>query len=303
MAMRQLTLPGKIVKKHNDLVRSKINISNKTASRILACLVAVIRHGDTQFKTSYTVSIKDFLPQDEGNIYRQAKEACRELLTATAEKEWLDSNGEPIFEGMTFFTSIKYTKGTVRATFNSRMSEVLLQLHDYFTEYNLIEYLLLPSTYSQRLFEILQSWKNIERGYADISVADLHSLLNTPESFRANFKDFRRWVLEKAHKDIHEKTKLKFEWEPMKFGRSVTQIRFTFGHRRKVIDEAEPNKVKEAKKRRLQSQRITRALECARMKKGECVERDNKPIICKFCKTKDWDFCAELQRRNENNLE
>jgi plasmid replication initiation protein len=301
MAMQQLTLPGEIVKKHNDLVRSKINIASKTASRILACLVACIRHDDTRFKESYSVPIKDYLPPDEGGgkggkQYKLVKEACKELIGATIEKEWPDPDepdGDPIFLVMPFLTSIKYRKGKVEAKFNSEMSELLLQLRGFFTEIDLMEYLTLPSLYSQRLFEILKSWSGLPE--VVLSVAELHKLLDTPPSFRADFKAFRVRVIEKAHKDIHAKTKFRFEWEPVKAGRSVEAIRFLFAPGRKAIAEAESKKFKEEKRRRLDNQRFLAAVECAKGKKGECTTRDNKRLVCKMCIGKE--ICLSIQRR------
>ncbi len=296
MAMQQLTLPGEIVKKHNELVRSKINIGSKTASRILACLIASIRHDDTQFKTAYVVPIKAYLPDDTGKSYQLAKEACRELAQAIVEKEEPDPDdpaSHPVWSGATFFTRIKYSKGNVTAEFNPRLSALLLQLRGVFTEYNLLEYLTLPSLYSQRLFEILKSWSGLPE--VVLSVDELHRLLDTPPSFRADFRQFRTRVLEKAHKDIQEKTRLSFEWEPVKAGRSVESIRFMFAPGRKAIAEAEQAKAKDAKRKRLDGQRISRALECAKGKKGECVTQDNKPIICKVCR--GFDFCGDLRRR------
>jgi len=295
MAMQQLTLPGDIVKKHNALVRSKINISSKTASRILACLVACIRHDDTRFKDAYSVPIKNYLPDEDGRTYARAKAACKELIGATVEKEWLDPDNpddDPIFHVMPFFTSIKYRKGNVEAEFNPKMSEVLLQLRAFFTEYNLMEYLLLPSTYSQRLFEILKSWSSLPEKV--LSVAELHRLLDTPSSIRADFRQFRTRVLEKAHADIHKNTKLVFEWEPVKAGRTVEAIRFSFGPGRRTIAEAETKKAKEAKQRRLSNQRFIAAIECARGKKGECATMDNKRLVCKVCVAKE--LCEEMRR-------
>jgi plasmid replication initiation protein len=287
MAMQQLTLPGEIVKKHNELVRSKINIASKIASRILACLIAAIRHDDTQFKETYTVPVKDYLPPDEGGKggkrYKLVKEACRDLIGATVEKEWPDPDnpdGDPIFHVMPFLTSIKYRKGRVEATFNPKMSELLLQLREFFTEYNLMEYLTLPSIYSQRIFEILKSWSSLPEKI--LSVAELHRLLDTPPSFRADFKAFRVRVLEKAHKDILAHTKLRFEWEPVKAGRSVESIRFTFGPGRRAIAEAETKKAKEEKRRRSLIKAVSAARHCAEKKAGVCTQ-DNKPRTCKAC--------------------
>lgn len=302
MAMQQLTLPGEIVKKHNELVRSKINIASKTASRILACLVASIRHDDTRFKDAYIVPVKDYLPRDEddkgGSQYKQVKAACRELIGATVEKEWPDPDnpsGDPIFHTMPFLTSIKYRKGNVEAKFNPEMSELLLQLRGFFTEYNLFDYLLLPSAYSQRLFEILKSWSGLPE--VVLSVGELHHLLDSPASFRADFRQFRTRVIEKAHKDIHEKTSLRFEWEPVKAGRSVEAIRFLFAPGRKAIAEAESKKIKEEKRRRLDNQRFIAAVECAKAKKGECSTRDNKRLVCKMCVEKE--IYKSIRQREE----
>lgn len=296
MAVQQLTLPGEIVKKHNELVRSKINIANKTASRILACLVAAIRHDDTRFKDAYSVPLRDYLPNDEGGmLYKQARTACKELIGATVETELPDPDnpgGDPIFHVMPFFTSIKYRKGNVEAKFNPEMSGLLLQLRQCFTQYNLMEYLTLPSVYSQKLFEIIKSWSNAPE--VVLSVAELHRLLDTPPSFRADFKAFRIRVIEKAHKDIQEKTSLRFEWKPIKVGRTVEAIRFIFAPGRKAIAEKEAQSLKEQKRRRLESQRMMRALECARAKKGECAAQDNTRIVCKACL--HFQFCEELRR-------
>ena len=53
-------------------------------------------------------------------------------------------------------------------------------------------------------------------------------MLASPKSFKNSYKDFRRFVLEKAYKDINGQTALKYSWEPIKTGRAVTSIKFTF---------------------------------------------------------------------------
>ena len=293
MAMQQLTLPGEIVKKRNELVRGKISIANVDGSRILANLIACVRHDDTQFSDTYRVPVKDFMSDQGGKSYANIKAMCRELAKATAEIEEPDPDGpHPIFRVYTFFSSISYRKGVVEARFNQEMQPLLLDLKRCFTQYNLLEYLTLPSLYSQRLFEILKSWANTPE--VVLSVADLHRLLDTPPSFRADFKAFRVRVIEKAHKDIQEKTSLRFEWEPVKAGRSVEAIRFLFAPGRKAIAAAEEAKAKDQKRRRLQNQRMMRALECARAKNGECVTQDNTRIVCKSCM--QFQFCDEIRR-------
>lgn len=112
MAMQQLTLPGELVKKHNELVRSKINISNVDGSRILANLIACVRHDDTEFKDTYRVKVKDFMTDTSGRGYTNIKAVCRELAKATAEIEEPDPDGRtPICACIRFFHPSPTAKG------------------------------------------------------------------------------------------------------------------------------------------------------------------------------------------------
>lgn len=291
MGEMQLTLPGLTVKKSNALVRARVSISSKTASRILACLIAAIHTDDTQLKDAYTVPIKDYLPPDDyagGSQYTTIKTACRELATAFAEQEWPDPENpaEGIFLAMPFFSAVSYRKGLVKASFNPKMAPALLQLKSFFTKVNLIEYLSLPSTYSQRLFEILKSWSSEPE--VILSVADLHRMLDTPESLRANFAQFRRWVLEKAHKDILAKTAFRYEWEPVRRGgRSVEQVRFIFSQKRQAIAEAQAKKAKQIKQSKINNQRMRRMFACSAQKNGRCMQHTEIAAVCALCELKD----------------
>lgn len=79
----------------------------------------------------------------------------------------------------------------------------------------------------------MKSWANCPE--IVIPLAELHDMLNTPDSLRPDFAQFRRRVLEKAHKDIHAHTSLRFEWEPVKQGRGVVAVKFFFAAGRKAI--------------------------------------------------------------------
>nr|CDL66215.1 unnamed protein product [uncultured bacterium]CRY93823.1 hypothetical protein [uncultured prokaryote] len=292
MGTQQLTLPGEIVKKDNRLVRSKLNISSVDASRILANLVACIHTDDKSLKRVYRVAVKDFLTDTSGRGYTRVKGLCRELAQVTVELEEPDPDGpHPIFEIGTIFSRIVYKKGIVEAEFNGHMAPFLLDLQQCFTQYSLTEYLKLPSVYSQRIFEILKSWSG--KPEVILPVSELHRLLDSPDSFQANFAEFRRRVLEKAHKDITEKTSFRYEWEPVKIGRSVEKIRFIFSSKKLPLAQKDQEKAKEEKRQRLTNQRFLRAVECARAKGGDCRTMDNVRIVCKLCREKG--ICASIK--------
>lgn len=283
MAVQQLTLPGEIVKKRNELARSKISISNAEGSRILANLIACVRHDDTQFKDTYRVPVKDFISDKGGGSYSRIKAVCRELSKATAEIEEPDPDGaHPIFRIYTFFSSLVYRKGVVEARFNQEMQPLLLDLRRCFTQYNLLEYLTLPSIYSQKLFEILKSWANTPE--VTLPIAELHRMLDTPDSFRKNFAAFRRFVLQKAHKDILARTSLRFDWQPLKQGRAVGAVRFTFGVKRSLPVEKEKSDNSKKKQARDNNTAAMKAIACLKERGPACEGGHQKPKICELCR-------------------
>lgn len=293
---KQLTLPGLIVKKNNELIRTRINIENVDSSRVLANLIACIKFDETDFKNIYRIAIKDFISDTGGKAYTQIKKACRELSRATAEIEEPDPDSPfPYLRLYTFFSSISCRNGIIEARFNWEMSPFLLELKKCFTQYNLLDYLSLPSVYSQRIFEILKSWEKIEQGYVDIELSELHRLLNSPNSQKKDFKEFRRYVLEKAYKDINEKTDLSFDWEPIKNGRAVESIRFLFNGKQAAIAEKGKQDKKAERKRQLDTQRFIKAVNCAKEKKGICHNQDNIRIICRMCLEKR--LCDEMKKK------
>ena len=287
MAEKQLTLPGQIVKKHNHLVRSKINLNSVLGSKILANLIACIHKDDKEFKDVYRISIKSFLPALGGGNYSQVKEVCRELVKATVEIEFFTPDGRRVFHPSPFFSSLKYTdgEGFIEARFNSLepyISKCLLDLSQHFTKINLIEYLKLPSIYSQRIYEILKSWD--DKPEVHISLENLHHMLNTPKSFKSNFAQFRRFVLKKAYDDINTKTSdMEFEWEPVKKGKAVVAIHFIFD-RKRISDIRKEKEAKDRNKNSAQTnKRILEAVDCFKIKNKNCSIRDNKPVICAAC--------------------
>lgn len=273
-----LTLPGEIVKKDNRLVRTRVKVDSVDAARVLASLIACIRADDTELKMAYMVDAKHLPVDKSGRGYRRLRELCQELAQSTAEVVDYES-GDFMF--CPFFSSIIYNKGTVKAKFNYTMKPYLLELKSCFVRYNLLDYLMLPSIYSQRLFEILVSWSSLPE--VKISISELGRMLNIPEYMKSDFRQFRVHVLEKAHRDITTKTSFRFDWEPIKAGRCIESIRFLFNGKRKAISKQEKGKAQEERRKRLQAKRYLEAIRCAKEKGGDCQEATNKRLVCKVC--------------------
>lgn len=227
MATKQLILPGVQVKKSNEFVRSKLKVNDALAGRIFACFVSLIKSDDKDF-LEHRIPAGSVLGNTGGKDYKELRDSCQMLASASIERK-LDSKDSFIFSPL--FASIGYEKGIVFAKINPELKSMLLELQTRFTKYNLLEYMVLPSVYSQRMFEILKSYSSLEE--VVLNLDDLHRMLDTPETLRANFKNFRLRVLEKASRDINSKTFLDFEWEPIKQGRAVVSVKFFFREKRK----------------------------------------------------------------------
>lgn len=285
------TLPGEIVKKSNAIARARWQPESVWEPRIVALVASKVRADDEDFQT-YRVPVSELAGvADEnlrGNQYQEIAKSIEHLGKATIR---IEGNKPRNFRQYNIFAMCGYEDGYLIAEFHPDLKQHFLNLREQFTEYNLIQFLKLPSCYSQKMFEFLKSWSG--KPEINISVLELHELLNTPISFRKDFRQFRTRVLEKAHKDIMAHTSFRYDWEPVKAGRSVEAIRFLFTPGRKALTEAAQQKAKEEKQRRLQIQRVIRALDCAKAKGGDCQTMDNKPIVCKACR--QMGLCDEVR--------
>lgn len=232
MDVKQLMLPGKTVKKSNALARARWSPDSIWEPRLVAMLASQIKSGDTDFQT-YEIRLVDLLGKDPGGKGYQEFEkvidkVMSRVITLRNDDDW---------KKYTMFSSCEYIskKGILKIGFHPDLKEHYLQLNQYI-KYNLIEFMLLPSIYSQRLFEFLKSWD--DRKETIIELKELHEMLDSPKSFKESYKDFRRFVLEKAHKDILKFTNIYYSWEPIKRGRAVYAIKFIFGKKPKIAARA-----------------------------------------------------------------
>lgn len=280
MAMKQLILPGDIVKKSNALARARWSAESVWEPRLVALLASKVRADDTDFHV-YEIPVSEILRGSGGRDYREVEavvdKVMSRVLTIRDPKGWTKYN---------VFSRCRYRRdeGILELGFHPDLRPHYLNLQKQFAQYNLLEYLMLPSIYSQRLFEILKSWS--DQPEVSLSLDDLHEMLDTPSSFRKDFRNFRLRVLEKAHADIHKNTKLAFEWEPVKKGRGIVAVRFYFGGKRFALKD-ERAKAAKAKESSEKNQAFLAAIQCAKEKvlvDGTCSKADNKRKVCAMCR-------------------
>lgn len=94
-----------------------------------------------------------------------------------------------------------------------------------YLRYRLKNVITLTSRYSYVLFLYLLD--NRFRKTWNIDLADLKTLLNCNADTYKKYKYFNDLVLKKCHKELCEKTDIRFEYKPVKRGRAVTAVEFT----------------------------------------------------------------------------
>lgn len=127
-------------------------------------------------------------------------------------------------------------EGSVSLAWWPRLLPSLMGLKSQFTTYQLQQASALRSAYSWRLLELLTRFRST--GVAEYTVEDFATSMDATEKQRADFAAIRRKIIEPAVKELTEKDGWLIDWEPIKTGRKVTAVRFTFQRRpaQQVID-------------------------------------------------------------------
>lgn len=283
MAKVEIVEPRKIVKASNDFVRSRCKIKDVVAGRILMAFASLVDETDINENGSfleYKISASSVMGDINagGDYYNQVRNAAYTLLDQKLERKI----GKRGFQLYTLFSTIRYDYGIITGEFHKDLKPFFLGLAEKFTKFNLQQYMTLPSIYSQKMYAFLKSWN--DKPYVVKSVSDLQEMLHTPDSFRANFKEFRRWVLEKAHKDIHKHTSLRYEWEPIKKGRAVAEIRFIFSKKRAlpITQKKEDDAIE--KERSKNNANFKAATACLKERGPACEGGHQKEAVCEVCR-------------------
>nr|CRY94420.1 hypothetical protein [uncultured prokaryote] len=175
----------------------------------------------------------DFAEQygvDADTAYEQLRDAQENLFQRyITHIEHVGPNGQRIrVSKMRWVSSIHYEKGAgeVALAFAPEIAQFLVQLRKHFTSYQLSKAAALRSTYSWRLFENLTRFR--DTGIWEVDMDRFHVIMETPKSYRRNFNDARRFVIDPAIAELAAKTNIAAEVEPIRRGRKIARLRFTF---------------------------------------------------------------------------
>ncbi|MEE0929419.1 MAG: replication initiation protein [Acutalibacteraceae bacterium] len=116
---------------------------------------------------------------------------------------------------------------TVTLTCTEKAVQYIFNIERFgYLRYKLQSVINLSSLYSYVLFMFLEYNRNFYKATVEIALDELKSLLNCTDDTYNEYKYFNNLVLKRCHKEITEKTDLKFSYESFRRGRKVSKIRF-----------------------------------------------------------------------------
>ncbi len=210
-----------LIVKHNSLIRSRYDYT-LAELRLVLTVASMIGPEDEDFR-DYVVRAKDFsdlVESSHKDEYKRLQELGEMLLSKTLKIPEPDG-----FVICNWFSSFKYIKGegTITVRFDPVLKPYLLQLQEMFTKYNLENILKFKSAYSIRIYEIAKSWE--ARGEFSYPVEEFKEIIGAAKKYTAYY-DFKRYVIERALKEINKLTDIQLSYKEKKLGRKVTDLVF-----------------------------------------------------------------------------
>lgn len=170
---------------------------------------------------------------DMRTAYEQLQEAAKHLYNRSItffEPAW-KRNGKPLPPTrvqMRWVGQVHYQEGEgwVELKWWPDLLPHLVGLKKQFTTYQLQQASALRSTYSWKLLELLTRFEST--GWAEYDIEDFCASMEATEKQRADFSKIRTKIIEPAIKELTEKDGWLIQWQPIKAGRKVKALRFTF---------------------------------------------------------------------------
>jgi plasmid replication initiation protein len=164
---------------------------------------------------------------DETTGYEQLKKGAEALYERNIRRIIKTPYGTRV-ENIRWLEKSSYIdgEGYVELVFTNTVAPYLMALEKRFTTYKLDQTRALRSIHSWRLFENLKRWESTGKWIVEID--DFHHAMDASESYRKNFAQLRKWMIEPAVKELGEVSGLDIQWSAHKSGRKVSRLLFLF---------------------------------------------------------------------------
>jgi hypothetical protein len=195
----------------NDIISSKYKLTD-IQNRLVWHLVSRIERYDDEFKEYeyHVTELLEILGMGKGRGY----ELGEALDKATDAKLYIE-DGKGGWIKYAWFPKAHYKHGGgIVLKLNAELRPLLLELKEQFTKLGVLSMMTLTGNSTRRIYmHAKQQVELVKQGYPENRVKDypidkLREEMELGKSYE-NFKDFKRYILEKAEKEINEKSDIR----------------------------------------------------------------------------------------------
>jgi len=229
-------LKNNVVTKANDLNLRAYQL-NKTEQLLVLTIASMVQPQDEAFKT-YKLYVKDFMELidvSDKSKYIELPKITKSLMMKVIEIKKTHSLLQ-----VAWFSSVEHIpgEGLIEVEFSPKLKPYLLNLKDNFVTYALNQVAKLSSKYSIRFYELLKQFQF--KKTVQFKMDEFRDLIGLDDSIYPRYSNMKPKVLLVAQKEINNKTDISFDFEEIKTGRKVTNLKFyinTNKTKSKVLDE------------------------------------------------------------------
>ena len=211
-----------VVTQSNQLVEARYNLS-LGEQRLILAMIAQIQPQDDDFKP-YQISIAEFaryIGISKNSMYQECQIVTKKLLERVIEINEIQGLLQ-----IGWVSSAQYIdgKGVINLTFDPLLKPYLLKLKGDFTSCKFEMLLSFRSQYTMRIYSLLKQYEKIS--VREIELQSLREMLGLRKDQYKKYNDFKKNILELTQKELTKKGDLTFEFDEVKYGRSICAIRF-----------------------------------------------------------------------------
>lgn len=216
---------GELIVQHNYLIEARYRLSLQE-KRVILWLLTQIKPNDEDFKL-HKLEIAEFSKMTNvtvDNRYSELRNITKRLIQRAIEI--YDPQAHEFIQ-VSWLSAARYQirKGCVLLEFSPQLKPYLLQLKRQFTKLSIGDIMGLSSIYSIRFYELLKQYEHIKQ--REITIVTLRKHCGIAETEYRRYNDFKKDVVERAKKEINEKTDIVIDYRELKESRKIVAIEWT----------------------------------------------------------------------------
>ena len=222
---------------HNSLVEARYKLTlNEQKLMLFACSKIDRSKKDFELVRIPVNEIAQVLSLTRSKaLYARIDKVFKGLLTKDIYIFTKAKNNTKRLLHTTWMSSCEYSvDGWIEYEFSKKLKQLLLNLKKHYTTAFLDDIIKFKSEHTIRLYLIARRYKNLEYPFVLFDYKEFKKMLGLEGKYKS-FKDFKKYVLDRAKKELSEnRVGLNFIYEEERFRKSVVRLKLFFYNPKKT---------------------------------------------------------------------